>query len=73
MSFCPFCANVLFLETNNQKNRLTCNLCPVFFPIKEVNSARNYCKLKVIDDINNKGSFENLESTAICCPSCNHQ
>lgn len=54
VAFCPFCSNILFVEENSKGQlQFTCNVCPVFFPVKRLISYRNYYKLKVNIVFNN--------------------
>ncbi|CAH0562058.1 unnamed protein product [Brassicogethes aeneus] len=71
--FCPFCSNLLFVEECSGKLQLTCNICPLFFPIKQNVIYRNYYKLKEIDDVlGGAEAWKNVDSTEERCPKCSH-
>lgn len=61
VAFCPFCANLLFVEENVLgRLQFTCKICPVFFPIKSLLTFRNYNKLKVKQVSSLNGFFLNF-------------
>jgi len=75
VQFCPFCSNILFVEENSSGNlQFTCNLCPVYFPVKKNISSRTYCQLKDIDDVlGGEEAWKNVNSTEERCPKCSHE
>ncbi|KAF7266587.1 RNA polymerase III subunit K [Rhynchophorus ferrugineus] len=72
VAFCPFCSNILFVEENVSGNiQFTCNICPVYFPVKKNISYRSYYKLKEIDDVlGGEEAWKNVDSTEERCPKC---
>ncbi|XP_019881680.1 DNA-directed RNA polymerase III subunit RPC10 [Aethina tumida] len=71
--FCPYCNNLLFVEESGGKLQFTCNLCPVYFPIKSNIVYRNHYKLKEIDDVlGGAEAWKNVDSTEERCPKCSH-
>ncbi|GFO44844.1 DNA-directed RNA polymerase subunit [Plakobranchus ocellatus] len=74
LTFCPVCANVLVVEEGPQSMRFACNTCPYVQNISRKISHKVYPKLKEVDDVlGGAAAWENVDSTEVTCPKCEHK
>jgi len=69
MWFCPFCSNILCVETT----RFVCATCPFKRAITEPRTQRFAQTRKTVDDVlGGADAWDNVDKTAATCPKCNH-
>lgn len=73
MYFCPACANLLQINTEESCNLLKCKTCPYQFPVREPLATRKTFGQKQLDDVlGGKDQWENVDQTDATCPKCEH-
>lgn len=70
LSFCPYCSNMLLINTEAGENKLYCALCPYDFPINGLEMYdRKVLPRKEVDDVlGGEGAWEKVDQTAAQCP-----
>ena len=74
MLFCPVCANCLYaLQGNEGLYELICKSCPYKHELQKQYIIKLALERKQMDDVlGGDAAWENVDSTEINCPKCDH-
>jgi DNA-directed RNA polymerase III subunit RPC11 len=72
MLFCPYCANILLIETTATGSHFFCPTCPYTFNVQQKMTKKLYLEKKKVDEVIGRQQWQNIDST-VRCPRCGRQ